>query len=96
LKFSPRNSVIKFDTEWKVGCIYLSVKDQGPGFSESDTALLYQKFRKLSARPTAGESSHGLGLAIVKTLVDRLKGTIELTTSAKGSTFLVRIPAEII
>lgn len=94
LKFSPRNSVIEVDTEWKSGCIYLSVKDQGPGFSEQDKASLYQKFRKLSAQPTAGESSHGLGLAIVKTLVERLNGTIELASSSKGSTFMVRIPAE--
>lgn len=94
VKFSPRNSVIEVDTEWKSGCIYLSVQDQGPGFSEQDKAHLYQKFRKLSAQPTAGESSHGLGLAIVKTLVERLNGTIELTTSSRGSTFLVRIPAE--
>jgi signal transduction histidine kinase len=94
VKFSPRNSVIEVDTEWKSGCIHLSVKDQGPGFSEQDKAHLYQKFRKLSAQPTAGESSHGLGLAIVKTLVERLNGTIELTTSPHGSTFLVRIPAD--
>jgi signal transduction histidine kinase len=94
VKFSPRNSVIEIDTEWKSGCIYLSVKDPGPGFSDQDKAHLYQKFRKLSAQPTAGESSHGLGLAIVKTLVERLNGTIELTTSPQGSTFLVRIPAD--
>ncbi len=94
VKFSPRNSVIGVDTEWKSGCVYLSVKDEGPGFSEQDRAHMYQKFHRLSAQPTAGESSHGLGLAIVKTLVDRLDGTIELATGPKGSTFLVRIPAE--
>jgi len=96
VKFSSRNSVIEVDTEWRSGCIYLSVKDQGPGFTEKDQRHLYQKFRKLSAQPTAGESSHGLGLAIVKTLVDRLGGTIELKTSPRGSEFLVRIPAEIL
>lgn len=94
VKFSPRNSVIEIDAEWRSGCIYLSVKDQGPGFTDQDRSRLYQKFRRLTAQPTAGESSHGLGLAIVKTLVERLNGTIELTTSDKGSTFLVRIPAE--
>lgn len=94
IKFSPRNSSIEVNTEWKSGCIYLSVKDQGPGFSDQDRAHLYEKFQRLSAQPTGGESSHGLGLAIVKTLVDRLGGSIELVTSPKGSEFLVRIPAE--
>lgn len=94
VKFSPRNSTVEVSTEWKSGCIYLSVKDQGPGFTEQDLGHLYEKFRRLSAQPTGGESSHGLGLAIVKTLVDRLGGSIELETSPKGSEFLVRIPAE--
>lgn len=96
IKFSPRNAVIEVHTEWKSGCIYLSVKDQGPGFTKQDQAHLYEKFKRLSAQPTAGESSHGLGLAIVKTLVDRLGGTIELTTGPAGTTFLVRIPAELL
>lgn len=94
IKFSPKNSSIAVDSEWKAGVIHLIVRDSGPGFSEADQKLMYQKFRRLSAQPTAGESSHGLGLAIVKTLVDRLGGTIELTTSPKGSEFHVRIPAE--
>ena len=41
------------------------MQDQGPGLTESDQARLYQKFSKLSARPTGGESSSGLGLSIV-------------------------------
>jgi signal transduction histidine kinase len=96
IKFSPRNSVIEIAAGWKAGCVHLSVKDCGPGFSQHDIKLMYQKFRKLSAQPTAGESSHGLGLAIVKTLVDRQGGTIEVDTSTKGTEFLVRIPAEMI
>lgn len=94
IKFSPKNATIEVDSDWKSGVIHLIVRDQGPGFSEADKKLMYQKFRRLSAQPTGGESSHGLGLAIVKTLVDRLGGTIELTTGPKGSEFHVRIPAE--
>ena len=92
----PRNSTVEISAGWKSGCLHLSVKDSGPGFTPQDIKQLYQKFQKLSAQPTAGESSHGLGLAIVKTLVDRLGGTIEVETSPKGSEFLVRVPAEIL
>ena len=74
---------------------WIRVKDKGPGFTPQDKELLFQKFKKLSARPTAGESSNGLGLAIVKTLVDRLKGKIELhSDQGKGSEFVVRFPQE--
>ena len=94
IKFSPKNSSVCVSASWKDGSLGLSVKDNGPGFTDEDRKLLFQKFRKLSAQPTAGESSNGLGLAIVKKLVDRLGGSIELNTSAKGSEFLIHIPAE--
>jgi signal transduction histidine kinase len=56
--------------------------------------LLFQKFKKLSARPTAGETSNGLGLAIVKTLIDRMKGDIQLNSDTnKGSEFIIKLPA---
>jgi signal transduction histidine kinase len=74
---------------------WISVKDHGPGFSEHDKNFLFQKFKKLSARPTGGETSNGLGLAIVKILVDRLKGKIELISQqGKGSHFIVRFPQQ--
>lgn len=92
IKFSPKGSSIYVSGRSTPQELQLMVKDQGPGFADQDKPFLYQKFRKLSARPTANESSNGLGLAIVKTLVDRLNGTIELITSTKGSEFIVRIP----
>lgn len=73
--------------------VWISVKDQGPGFSEEDKSRMYQKFKKLSARPTGGESSNGLGLSIVKTLIARLEGTIDLLTAkGEGSEFIIRLP----
>ena len=93
VKFSERDTTIDV-AAWKAdNNLWISVKDNGPGFSDRDKRMLYQKFRKLSARPTGGESSNGLGLAIVKTLVDRMKGEIMLKTeSGKGSEFTVVFP----
>lgn len=93
IKFSNKNSAIKISAGKVSGNIWISVKDQGLGFSEKDKLQLFQKFKKLSARPTGGETSNGLGLAIVKTLVDRLKGSIELISDpGKGSEFIIRFP----
>lgn len=94
IKFSPKGSVIQMSAGRDGNKAWIAVKDQGPGFQDFDKTLLYQKFKRLSARPTGGESSNGLGLAIVKTLVDRLQGEIILTTvSGKGSEFLIKFPA---
>lgn len=93
IKFSSQQSEVTITLGIAAEAVSISVKDQGPGFSNEDKKFLYQKFKKLSARPTGGESSHGLGLAIVKILVDRLNGSIELNTlPGKGSEFIVRLP----
>ncbi len=93
IKFSRLNSTVSVAAGKDHDTLWISVKDEGPGFSDRDKNLLFQRFKKLSARPTGGESSNGLGLAIVKTLVDRLGGTIELNTEPdKGSEFIVRLP----
>jgi signal transduction histidine kinase len=93
IKFSPTDSLVTIKLGEKDGFFFISIKDQGPGFTDQDKRFLFQKFKKLSARPTAGESSNGLGLAIVKTLVDRLEGKIELFSEpGKGSEFYVWFP----
>lgn len=93
IKFSNSDATVDVSAGRKSDHIWLSIRDEGPGFSEKDKNQLFQKFRKLSARPTAGETSNGLGLAIVKTLVDRLKGTIELiSNNGRGSEFIIRFP----
>jgi signal transduction histidine kinase len=95
IKFSKQDATVTIAAGASTTEFWISVKDEGQGFSEKDKQQMFQKFKRLSARPTAGESSNGLGLAIVKTLVDRLKGTIELISeSGKGSQFIMRIPTK--
>nr|WP_236676384.1 tetratricopeptide repeat-containing sensor histidine kinase [Chryseolinea lacunae] len=93
IKFSKRETTVAVSAGRENNELWISIADQGQGFSEKDRLHLFQKFKKLSARPTAGESSNGLGLAIVKTLVDRLKGSIDLVSEqGKGSEFIIRLP----
>jgi signal transduction histidine kinase len=93
VKFSHPNSRIVINYGEGLNNFFFSVKDSGPGFSEKDKSQLYQKFRRLSAQPTANESSNGLGLALIKSLVDRLQGNIELISEdRKGSEFIITLP----
>ena len=93
IKFSNRNSTVEVAAGRSGNTIWISIKDQGLGFSEKDKADLFQKFKRLSSRPTGGETSNGLGLAIVKTLVDRMRGTIELRSEkGQGSEFIIHFP----
>ncbi|MDI6401383.1 tetratricopeptide repeat-containing sensor histidine kinase [Balneolaceae bacterium ANBcel3] len=94
IKFSNPGTTVevtagrKRDENW-----FFQIKDQGPGFSEKDQKKVFQMFSRLSARPTAGETSTGLGLYAVKMLVDRLGGTLSLESSlGEGSCFICRFP----
>ncbi|MCX7636980.1 MAG: tetratricopeptide repeat protein [Cyclobacteriaceae bacterium] len=91
IKFSPYNSTVTIEAGQQHQIPYFSIQDNGPGFTEEDRKFLFQKFKKLSARPTGGESSNGLGLAIVKILADRLKAAVELDSAPlKGSRFTIK------
>lgn len=94
IKYAPNNSTIQVVAQTgDRKDISISVKDEGPGFSDEDKKNLYQKFTRLSAQPTNGESSHGLGLSIVKVLADRLHAAIELISEpGQGSEFIITCP----
>jgi signal transduction histidine kinase len=96
IKFSKPESSVNLRADINLGALTFAIRDNGPGFSDTDKKLLYQRFKKLSARPTGGETSNGLGLAIVKTLVERLHGEINLESElGKGSEFIIRIPVKV-
>jgi signal transduction histidine kinase/CheY-like chemotaxis protein len=73
----------------------IRVTDQGAGLSPEDLSRLFGRFQRLSAKPTAGESSTGLGLSIVKRIIDMHGGEVTATSPGpnKGSTFTVTLPA---
>lgn len=92
-KFSPQGTSVFVKVYSENNFLAMKVKDQGPGFNAEDKKNLYQKFRKLSAHPTARENSQGLGLFIVKKLVEQLNGNIELiSVEGSGSEFIVMLP----
>jgi signal transduction histidine kinase len=73
----------------------IRIADQGLGLSPEDLGRLFGRFQRLSAKPTAGESSTGLGLSIVKRIIDMHGGkvTAESAGPGQGSTFAVILPA---
>ena len=73
----------------------IGVADQGAGLSPEDLGRLFGRFQRLSAKPTAGESSTGLGLSIVKRIIDMHGGSITADSPGpgQGATFTIRLPA---
>lgn len=94
VKYSPIGSQISVILSESDGMVRVAVSDQGVGFTEEDKKHVFQKFARLSARPTAGESSTGLGLSIAKKIVDHMGGNVRLDSEpGKGSIFTLELPS---
>ncbi len=69
------------------------IQDTGQGLTEDDISKVFIGFKKLSARPTGGETSTGLGLAIVKKIVELHGGKVWVNSRyGEGTTFSFSLP----
>ena len=94
VKYSPIGGAIDLLVAQEGSGIIVQIRDQGAGLSPEDISRLFGRFQRLSAKPTAGETSTGLGLSIVKRIVDLHGGTVEAeATGPGGTTFLIAIPS---
>jgi signal transduction histidine kinase/CheY-like chemotaxis protein len=96
IKYSPIGGRISVLVGQEANKSMIRVVDQGAGLSPEDIGRLFGRFQRLSAKPTAGESSTGLGLSIVKRIVDMHGGEVTASSAGpgQGSTFTIALPAE--
>jgi signal transduction histidine kinase len=94
VKYSPIGGAIDLLVKQEPSGIIVQVRDQGAGLSPEDISRLFGRFQRLSAKPTAGETSTGLGLSIVKRIVDLHGGqiTVQSDGPGKGATFKMMLP----
>ncbi|MGJ5087298.1 MULTISPECIES: DUF3369 domain-containing protein [unclassified Bradyrhizobium] len=95
IKYSPIGGRITVNAADDGDNTIIAVTDQGAGLSPEDLGRLFGRFQRLSAKPTAGESSTGLGLSIVKRIVDMHGGEVTARSEGpgSGSTFTITLPA---
>ena len=95
IKYSPIGGKIAVVVAREDDNTVIRVADQGQGLSPEDLGRLFGRFQRLSAKPTAGESSTGLGLSIVKRIIDMHGGEVMARSDGPGlgSTFTILLPA---
>ena len=95
IKYSPVGGKIDIFVTRDADNTIIRIADQGAGLSPEDLGRLFGRFQRLSAKPTAGESSTGLGLSIVKRIVEMHGGTVNADSAGPGTgaTFTVTLPA---
>ena len=94
IKYSPIGGKITVVVNHEQNNTVIRIADQGAGLSPEDLGRLFGRFQRLSAKPTAGESSTGLGLSIVKRIIDMHGGQVTADSAGpgQGSTFTVMLP----
>src|SRR3954453_23933950 len=95
IKYSPIGGRITVEVADDGDNTMIGISDQGAGLSPEDLGRLFGRFQRLSAKPTAGESSTGLGLSIVKRIIDMHGGEVTAKSAGpgSGSTFTITLPA---
>ena len=88
VKFTYPGKKIFIRTSEKDKKVVLEIEDEGQGVKPREISKLFDKFAKISSKPTGGELSTGLGLSIVKKLTEIMKGEISITSEiGKGTKF---------
>ncbi|MEO3973007.1 HAMP domain-containing sensor histidine kinase [Streptomyces sp. CAU 1734] len=73
--------------------IELYVADSGPGVQPQDAGVIFERFRRGTARRGTRATGAGLGLAIVKAIAEGHGGQVELRpTDGGGATFVLVLP----
>src|SRR5450432_2144119 len=95
IKYSPIGGKIAVVVTHEQNTTIIRIADEGAGLSPEDLGRLFGRFQRLSAKPTAGESSTGLGLSIVKRIIDMHGGdvTADSPGPGQGATFTIALPA---
>jgi signal transduction histidine kinase len=69
---------------------WVQVRDDGPGMTPEQLAMLFQPFRRFAPTPDSGGA--GLGLVVSKLLVDQMQGSISVDSEpGKGTSFTVSL-----
>ncbi|WP_319558843.1 response regulator [Marispirochaeta sp.] len=97
IKFTSRGDVslsaeFEYDTE-EIVFLLFSVQDTGIGIREADLKRLFDKFYQIEAGRTRSAGGFGLGTAISKLIIDKMGGTITVSSVyGEGTTFTVQVP----
>ena len=95
VKNTQAGSEIRIISEQEDSWIYVHVKDNGPGISDSMKPHIFEMFYTGQNDVSDGRRGIGLGLALCKSIVEAHGGTIILTDNdPSGCCFTFSLPAE--
>ena len=91
IRYSPEESEIWLRLEQGDGTANIIVADQGPGLSDEQQAVVFEKFERLGR---SGDGGSGLGLYISRKLALAMDGDLKVESApGQGARFTLSLPA---
>lgn len=91
IKYSPEDTLIKFEVTPTDNAIIFIVEDHGIGIPEKDQKHIFERYFR--AENAVLNQGTGIGLNIAKTHLENLGGSIRFTSQEnEGTKFIVKIP----
>ncbi len=96
VKFSkPGKNIIIRTARNADNTVRIEIEDEAGGFTTTELASLFDKFKKFKAQPTGNESSTGLGLFVARAMAQRVGGDVTCrSTEGVGSVFTITLPEQ--
>lgn len=98
VKYTPEGGCVTFVAE-ELSCdgktvnYRFTISDTGIGMSEGFLKHIFEPFSQADGGTHTGHESTGLGMSIVKKLIDKMGGTIEISSQVNvGSRFIIDLP----
>ena len=93
VKFTGAEGTVSVHAERRGAELVLTVADTGMGIPGDEQQALFTRFFRATNAVHQAVPGAGLGLAIARTIVDRHRGSIEITSTENvGTTATVRLP----
>ena len=90
IKYTPDGGTISVRARHADPVVEIEVSDDGPGIPAEAVPHLFDRFYRVPGTVADGT---GLGLSIVKSIVEKHRGSIEVSSApGEGSTFTLRLP----
>jgi DNA-binding response OmpR family regulator/anti-sigma regulatory factor (Ser/Thr protein kinase) len=92
LKFTPSGGTVTVELSRDGDSVHLHVRDSGPGIPPEHLAHVFERFYRVDESTSRTQPGTGIGLSLVKELVELHGGTIAVSSSGGGTTFMATIP----
>lgn len=96
VKYSKPNGKVYFSVTQNNENIQLDIRDEGIGIPEADQDRIFERFFRSHNAENHTQDGVGIGMAMVKSALDKMRGSLEITSSQnQGTTMHLTFPRQL-